>query len=189
MNATELHRRAVENFAHKVHQVADDQWNQSTPCSEWDVHALVNHVVGEEWWVRPLAEGMTIEEVGSSFDGDLLGDDPAAAAAAASAEAADAMDARIPEAGIVHLSFGDFPIDEYAMQMVADHLIHGWDLAAATGQDRAMDADLVSEISTWFAPQEELWRGAGAIGPRFDAGGDPQSDLLAAYGRNPDWQA
>ena len=191
MNVTELHRRAVENFAHKVHQVADDQWHQPTPCTDWDVHALVNHVVGEEWWVRPLAEGKTIEEVGSSFDGDLLGDDPVAAVAAASAEAADAMDARVPEAPIlVHLSFGDTPIEEYAMQMLADHLVHGWDLAAATGMDRAMDPELVSVVQSWFAPQEEAWRAGGAIGPRFEIDADdPQSELLSMYGRDPNWQA
>jgi hypothetical protein len=52
-----------------------------------------------------------------------------------------------------------------------------------------MDPELVAVVSKWFAPQEEAWRSGGAIGPRFDAGGDPQSDLLAAYGRNPDWSA
>jgi uncharacterized protein (TIGR03086 family) len=189
MDVTKLHRRAVENFAQKAHQVTDDQWNQPTPCTDWDVRGLVNHVVGEEWWVRPLAEGMTIEQVGSSFDGDLLGDDPQAAVSAASAECADAMDAHVPQQVMVHLSFGDTPIDEYAMQMMADHLIHGWDLAAATGRDRTMDPELVDVVTAWFLPQEEAWRAAGAIGPRFDADGDAQSDLLAAYGRNPDWQA
>ena len=189
MDIPKLHRTAVENFAQKAQQVADDQWSQPTPCTDWDVRTLVNHVVSEEWWVRPLADGKTIEEVGSSFDGDLLGDDPQASVAAASAEAADAMDQRVPERVMVHLSFGETPIEEYAMQIMADHLIHGWDLAAATGMDRTMDPELVSVVAAWFAPQEEAWRAAGAIGPRFDAGGDPQSDLLAVYGRNPDWVA
>jgi uncharacterized protein (TIGR03086 family) len=187
MDITELHRRAAEAFAHKVHSVGAEQWNQPTPCSDWDVRALVNHVVYEERWTKPLADGKTIDEVGTSLEGDLLGDDPAGAAAAASAEAADAIDAGVPRETIVHLSFGDTPIAEYAMQMVADHLIHGWDLAAATGMDRTMDAETLAAVAPWFAPQEELWRGAGAIGPRTDAGGDPQSDLLAAYGRNPNW--
>jgi uncharacterized protein (TIGR03086 family) len=189
MNVMELHRRAVENFAQKVQQVSGDQWGQPTPCTEWDVRMLVNHVVNEERWVKPLVDGKTIEEVGSSLDGDLLGDDPAGATAAAGAEAAAAFEEGEPENGMVHLSFGDTSIDEYAMQMLADHLVHGWDLAAATGMDRTMDPELVSVVQAWFAPQEEAWRAAGAIGPRFDAGGDPQSDLLAAYGRDPEWTA
>jgi hypothetical protein len=107
--------------------------------------------------------------------------------ASASAEAVDAADERVADGGIVHISYGDVPIGEYLMQITADHLVHGWDLAAATGMDRTMDPELVAVVSEWFAPQEEMWRSAGAIGPRADAGGDPQSDLLATYGRNPDW--
>lgn len=189
MDTIGLHRRAVENFAQKVQQISVDQWGQPTPCSEWDVRALVNHLVYEERWTKPLVDGKTIEEVGSSLDGDLLGDDPLAAVAASSAEATDAVDARVPEGGTVQLSFGETPIDEYVMQITADHLVHGWDLAAATGQNRLMDPELVAAVSEWFAPQAELWRSAGAIGPRFDAGGDPQSDLLADYGRDPEWTA
>jgi uncharacterized protein (TIGR03086 family) len=187
MDITELHRRAAEAFAQKVQRVATNQWDQPTPCSEWDVRALVNHVVYEERWTKPLVDGKTIEEVGTSLDGDLLGDDPAAAATAASAEAADAVDEKAPAGGTVHLSFGDTPIAEYTMQLVADHLIHGWDLAAATDLDRTMDAELVTTVADWFAPQAEMWRKAGAIGPRVDSGGDPQSDLLATYGRDADW--
>ena len=169
MDITELHRKAVENFAQRVQQVSVDQWSQPTPCSEWDVRMLVNHVVNEERWVKPLVDGKTIDEVGSSLDGDLLGDDPAGSTAAAASEAVSAFDEGVPQKVTVHLSFGDTPVDEYAMQMVADHLIHGWDLAAATGQNRLLDPELVSAVAEWFAPQEELWREAGAIGPRVDA--------------------
>jgi ketosteroid isomerase-like protein len=50
------------------------------PCTDWDVRALVNHVVAEERWTIPLMSGQTIEDVGSTLDGDLLGDNPADAA-------------------------------------------------------------------------------------------------------------
>ena len=189
MDITELHRRAVENFAQKVQQVSDDQWDQPTPCTEWDVRALVNHVVGEELWVKPLVDGKTIEDVGSAFDGDVLGDDPRQTAAAAAAEANDSFDQGVRDGVTVQLSFGDTPAAEYAMQLAADHLIHGWDLAAGTGQDRAMDPELVAEVAEWFASQEEMWRSSGAIGPRAEMTGDPQVDLLAAFGREANWHA
>jgi uncharacterized protein (TIGR03086 family) len=147
----------------------------------------VNHVVGEELWTRPLVEGSTVEEVGDRFDGDVLGDEPRDVAARAAADAAAAMDERGPRGGLVHLSFGETPNDEYAMQLTADHLVHGWDLAAATGQDRALDAGLVDAVGTWFQGREELYRGAGAVGPRVGAGGDAQTELLAAFGRDASW--
>ena len=188
MDVHALHRRAAEKFAATVQQIGDDQWALPTPCADWDVRALVQHVVNEQRWVRPLADGATIEEVGTSLDGDLLGEDPKGAARSAAAEAADAVDQRAPEAPIVHLSFGPTPLDEYAMQVTADQLIHGWDLAAAIGTDRTMDPDLVAAVAPWFAPQEEMWRSAGAIAARVDtAADDPQADLLAAFGRDAGW--
>ena len=187
MEQNELHRRAVEAWQARVSQVGADQWDKPTPCTDWDVRALVNHVVGEELWTRPLVEGSTIEEVGDRFDGDVLGDDPAATGAGSSRDAADAVDEKLPAGGMVHLSFGDTPIEEYVWQLTADHLIHSWDLAAATGQDRALDPELVAAVADWFSDKEDMIRGAGVIGPRVDAGGDPQSELLAGYGRNPSW--
>src|SRR5690349_18972781 len=85
MDVAALHRKAVEQFAQKVADVSIEQWVRPTPCSDWDVRELVNHVVGEEWWTKPIVDGRTVEEVGSAFDGDLLGDDPVAAVAAAGA--------------------------------------------------------------------------------------------------------
>src|SRR5688500_16071796 len=111
MDTMRLHRRAVENFADKVQQVSGDQWGQPTPCTEWDVRALVNHVVSEERWVKPLVDGKTIEEVGSSLDGDLLGDDPASDAGSAAQEASVAFVESVPSHVVVHLSFGDTHVD------------------------------------------------------------------------------
>jgi ketosteroid isomerase-like protein len=87
----------------------------------------------------------------------------------------------------VHLSYGDEAPDEYVMQLAADHLVHGWDLAAATGGDTRLDPHLVTEIAAWFAEREDLYRAGGAIGPPGRATGDPQGDLLAAFGRPPHW--
>ena len=70
--------RATASFGELVHQVNDDQWGDATPCTDWDVRALVNHLVYEARWAPPLLEGQSLEQVGSKFDGDLLGDNPPA---------------------------------------------------------------------------------------------------------------
>jgi uncharacterized protein (TIGR03086 family) len=194
MHVTDLHRRTVEGFATRLDALAsaeasDDVWHAPTPCSEWDVRTLVNHVVGEDLWTVPLMEGATIEEVGDRFDGDLLGDDPVAVARSACETAVTAAASGIVAGQTVHLSFGDTPPDEYAHQLAADHLIHGWDLAAATGGDRSLDPDLVEACAAWFAAREDLYRSAGVIGPRPEGteGGSPQDRLLRAFGRDPAW--
>jgi len=187
MDIVEVHSRAVDAWQTKVDAVTADMWANATPCTEWTVRDLTNHVVGEELWMVPLLEGSTIADVGDRFDGDLLGDDPAAAARSASAAALSVARDLLPAGGKVHLSYGDEDAAEYAWQLAADHLIHGWDLAKGTGQDATMDPVLVTAIAGWFAAREELYRQGGAIGPRAPLTGDPQTDLLAAFGRRADW--
>ena len=132
----------MAEFVSRLDSVGD-QWAAPTPCPDWDVRALVNHIVGEDLWTVPLMEGATIEEVGDRFDGDLLGDDPVAAARGAADAATIATGSGVVAGRTVHLSFGDTPAEEYAYQLAADHLVHGWDLAAAVGGDRQFDPELV----------------------------------------------
>ena len=128
-----------------------------------------------------MVERKTLGEVGDAFDGDLLGADPIGTAEDAAATALAAVAEQLPIGGTVNLSYGDEDIAEYIRQLTADHLIHGWDLAAATGQDRVLDAEVVAEVAAWFAEREDLYRGAGMIAERPAAPvGDPQADLLLA---------
>jgi uncharacterized protein (TIGR03086 family) len=187
MDIVDVHRRTVEAWQAKVDAVRADMWGNATPCTEWSVRDLTNHVVAEELWMVPLLRGSTIAEVGDQFDGDVLGEDPASAARSASAAALAVAQERLPAGGPVHLSYGEEDAAEYAWQLAADHLIHGWDLAKGTGQDTAMDPALVTAVAGWFAAREGQYRESGAIGPRAALTGDPQTDILAAFGRRADW--
>jgi uncharacterized protein (TIGR03086 family) len=190
MEPAELHRRTVAEFAARVDAIGDGSrsWSAVTPCAEWDVRTLVNHLTAENRWTAPLLGGATVADIGDKFDGDLVGDDPVGAFAAASSEATEAS-ARVDPEAIVHLSFGDFPAREYLYQLSADHLVHAWDLAAATGGDRNFDEELVAEIADWYAERESAYRDTGAVGPRVQgAGDDPQDRLLAAFGRDSGWR-
>ena len=180
-----LYHRTVESWADRVNAVGADQWDWPTPCREWTVRDLTNHVAGEDLWTTPLVQGSTIEEVGDRFDGDLLGDDPILTALGAAAEATRSVARALPEHGTVHLSYGEETIDEYVHQLAADHLVHGWDLAVATGGDPRLDPALVVEVAAWFADREDLYRQAGMVGAAQGRGRDAQGDLLAAFGRDP----
>jgi uncharacterized protein (TIGR03086 family) len=186
MDVVELHNRTVDGFVSLVNEVGPGQWSAPTPCSDWDVRALVNHVVGEERWTVPLMEGKTIADVGDSLDGDLLGDDPVAAASAAAHAAQEAAGAPIEK---VHLSYGDEDPAEYLRQLAADHLIHGWDLAAAIGAEPRLDPDLVDEVATWFAQRADLYRTSGAVDDPVEGFTDPADQLVGAFGRDPRWSA
>ncbi|WP_243056619.1 TIGR03086 family metal-binding protein [Nocardioides sp. SR21] len=187
MDLNTLYHRSVECWAHRVNEVAEDQWDSPTPCREWTVRQLVNHVAGEDLWTVPLMRGSTIEEVGDRFDGDLLGDTPIQTSLHAAREAIGVVAEALPSQGTVQLSYGEESMDEYVHQLATDHLIHSWDLAVATGGDPRLDSALVHEVATWFADREDVYRQAGIVGPRCASHGDPQGELLGAMGRDPGW--
>jgi nitrilase len=181
----ELHRRAVEHFGDLVQQVGPDQWDNPTPCDDWSVRELVNHVAGENCWTAPLFAGQTVADVGDRFDGDVLGADPPAAWKTGAAEAIAAVHQPGAMDRTVHLSFGDFPGREYAMQLFADMLIHGWDLARGIDADERLDPELVTALATWFSGVAHVYREGGAVAARPDVpdDADAQTKLLAEFGR------
>src|SRR5437773_10641263 len=184
MDVPAILRRANEEFGARVSQIGDEQWEAGTPDTEWNVRDLVSHVLSENLWAPPLLAGSTISDVGDRFDGDVLGPDPKGSWLAASGYALAAADASGAMDRTVHLSFGDFPGREYAMQLFADHLIHAWDLARAIGADEHLDEELVASCATWFKAVEEAYRSAGAIAapPPVPGHADPQTLLLARFG-------
>ncbi|MGH9164162.1 MAG: TIGR03086 family metal-binding protein, partial [Acidimicrobiales bacterium] len=184
-NLVELYGRAVTQFGWHL-PAAGDRWGAPTPDTEWDVRALVNHVLGENLWAPPLLDGLTIADIGDRFDGDQLGDEPAQAWDEAAAKSIAAVGADGALDRTVHVSFGDIPGHVYISQLVCDHLIHGWDLARAIGADETLDSELVDFAYGFLAPQVDGWRNAGAFGPSIElaAGADRQSEFLAMTGRD-----
>jgi len=181
----ELHARALDATGRIVGGVLPDRWRASTPCAAWDARTLVNHVVSGNLWAAELAAGATIEQVGSRLDGDLLGADPAAAydesaaAAAAVFRRPGALDAPCA------VSYGPVPGSVYAGHRFLDVLVHGWDLAAATGQAYLIDPELIQACRQVIEPQLGGLRAAGALGPEVPVPADasPQTRFLALLGR------
>jgi uncharacterized protein (TIGR03086 family) len=180
-----LFDRSVKEFDKRVQLIREDQWELPTPCTEWNVHDLVNHLVYEDRWAPPLFEGKTIAEVGDAFDGDLLGSDPVDSWESAAKEA----QAAIHEPGaldrIVHVSFGDIPGEVYVSQLYMDHVIHAWDLARAIGDDEKLDPELVEDCFARAAPIEDVLKSSGVYGDKVvpPPGADTQTKLLAIVGR------
>ena len=110
--------------------VGDGDWNKSTPCSEWDLKALVRHMVYELVWIPDLLEGKTVAEIGDKYEGDIVGSDPVSAWKTAVQDANRAIEATSIST-VVHLSMGDASVEDYINEVAADLLIHGWDVATS----------------------------------------------------------
>jgi uncharacterized protein (TIGR03086 family) len=181
-----LHRQALDATRRSVAGVRDDHWDLPTPCEGWSVRELLNHIVAGNLWAAELGGGRTIDDVGSALDGDVLGSDAldaydrSAEAAAAVFESPGALDRPCA------VSYGPVPGSVYAGHRFLDVLIHGWDLASATGQPTDLDPQLVAACWEVITPQLSMLQGSGAFGAdlREDAATDPQASLLAALGRS-----
>ncbi|WP_245651728.1 TIGR03086 family metal-binding protein [Streptosporangium amethystogenes] len=190
IDVPEAYRRALDDFGALVHRIGLDQWENPTPCVDWDVRSLVNHVVGENLWAPELLAGRTHAEIGDAFEGDLLGDDPIKAFDTSAVPAVQAaIDHRVLDR-VVHLPFGDVPGREYITELFADALIHTWDLARAIGADERLDPELVAACATWFTDAGFGYRQAAAVGEnqagehrKVPSDTDAQTRLLASWGR------
>jgi len=181
----ELHDKALDATGRLVIGVTTDQWNAATPCADWNVRELVNHLVSGNLWAAELGAGATIADVGDRLDGDVLGDDPARAyedsarVASAVFHRPGAMDAPCA------VSYGPVPGSVYAGHRFLDVLVHGWDISMATGQDTTLDESLVQGCIEVIEPQAELLRASGMFRDDVTAppGASSQTRLLALLGR------
>ena len=186
MDEQETFKKAAETFSGYVGQVKDEQWAAPTPDADWTVRDLVQHVTYEHFWVADLLAGKTMAEVGSKYDGDILGESPkqvwdqAVAASTSSVAGADLS-------RTVDLSYGPTPAATYLHHMTLDTVIHAWDLAKAIGAGTQLDEALVAQVYQWFLPEAEIWRAGGALGPAVAVPDDAsvQDKLLALSGRQP----
>lgn len=183
----DLHRRALAEFGRRVHAVGTDQWGCPTPCKEWEVRNLVNHLVAEQLWVPPLLAGKRVADLGDGFAaGDVLGSDPVAVWDVAAAAAREAFGAAGALARTVHLSYADRPAEEYAREMIFDLVVHSWDLAKGISVDDTVDPGLVEAVYASIEPDTDL-----AASGLFDdpvpvpEEADEQTRLIAFTGRTP----
>lgn len=182
-----LHQRALDATHSVVTGIGGLDWDAPTPCAEWNVRELLNHVVTGNWWAARLGAGATIAEVGNELDGDQLGADPlesynhSATATATAFAVPGALDAPCA------VSYGPVPGSVYAGHRFLDVLIHGWDLAVATGQEPTLSADLVTGCWQILEPQLDMLRASGMFGADLAIPEDADSEarLLLTLGRRP----
>jgi len=184
-NLPELHDQALEATGRIVSGVVAEQWDAPTPCAEWNVRELMNHLVAGNLWAAELAAGATIADVGDRLDGDVLGDDPADAYAESARTASAAFHRPGAMDAPCAVSYGPIPGSIYAGHRLLDVLVHGWDLAVASGRDATLDRTLVQGCLEVVEPQAELLRASGMFSDDVTAppGASPQTHLLALLGR------
>ena len=174
MDQLVAHQRAQQSFATVFAGVSAHQMNAPTPCSDWDVATLVDHVIGGNGWVQQLA-GREVAALPDEKSGAL-------AASAAGAHAVFASEDGMSR--MFELPFGTMPGAAFVGLRASDVFMHAWDLAKATGQSSDLDPELAAEaLAAAKMRIQPAMRGAGrpfqAEQPCPD--GRPVADQLAAF--------
>lgn len=179
-NPRSWHRVQSDIFADLIDGV--EQWDAISPVPGWTAVDVIAHIL-VTWTNRFRAGGVEFptpdpDDLAGSywtqtlFMDELLGDD-------------EKREAPFQSILVSTESFGAL-----ASLYVTDLLLHGWDLARATGQDYEMPEDVCEELFAAMSDVVESMRLTGEFGEPYPVPEDqaPSRRLLGLIGRNPDWQ-
>lgn len=185
---------ASAGFARRLELVRPGQWTWPTPCSEWDVRHLANHMTRGNLNYALLARGGSSAGFLRLRDADALGRDPFGSYAASVRTCAAAFGALDR---VVDYPLGAVTGRQALAIRITDTVIHTWDLARATGTDDRLDDGLVAWID---GNLDKIYAGlpetpvAATTSHRFFAapgappgGASRQDRLLHLMGRTPAW--
>ena len=165
MDDLELLERVLDKTGSVVDGVTADQLDDPTPCPDYDVRSLVNHITG---WVQSFAAGAN----GRTYEGDpntyVAGDDPAAEFRRAAQEAVDGWRTHGVDRQ-VGLMGGEMPGQMVLNMTIMEYLTHGWDLATATRQPVPYTEDEALAA---------LERAQATLPPQFRGEGQPFGDIV-----------
>lgn len=171
--------RVVQATGGVVTDISPEQFEGATPCAEWDVRDLLNHLIGQ----YDMVAGRPPED-------DYTSEDHVAAYYAASVRARDAFAAPGAMERNFAMPWGETPGAALLGLVIADTVVHGWDLARATGQDVAISDDAAQAIyemtSGMMEPNGSFPRGTSFAPPVEVPADAPVRDKMLAYlGRRP----
>ena len=191
METLEALSQSISEYETRLRQVGDDQWDLPTPCTEWTVRHVANHMLlGTRMSVQLLA-GMSQQDVIAQLGDDLMADsqDPVADFVALAGQMYAGFAAPDGFEGTVNHPMGEIPRTMFVGFRLMDNSTHAWDLARAIDADDELNADLVSRLWDDIQPMAGGLGELGIFGESAsgDVGEDAplQTRYLDLLGRRP----
>jgi uncharacterized protein (TIGR03086 family) len=164
---------------------------QATPCPDWDLRTLLNHTI---LWTSYSAERRAH---GESVAEELMSKDftaePGYAEAyqAQIAKAVQAWSSPKAWAGDRNVMGSTMPAADIAAMLITETVLHGWDVAKATGQDYHCDGELAQALLGTVEAQGDLFRQYQGFATAVPVPGDATAfdRALSLSGRDPQWRA
>jgi uncharacterized protein (TIGR03086 family) len=177
---SDRYARLADAFTAKVAAVSEDQWANPSPCEEWTARDIVGHVID--------TQGMFLGFVGREMeDHPSVDDDPEGAVRAVTGRIRKDLEDPTLAAETFEGFLGTQRFEEAVDRFLsADLIVHGWDLAKATGQATDIaDGDVADLRKMADSFPEEAMRSPGAFGPAVEVAdhASEQDKILAHLGR------
>jgi len=172
------------------HEVKPEQLTAPTPCQDYDVRALVNHVL---YWLPVLELAARKQPIPTDRpaqgEQDLTEGDWRTLLAEWVQRLATAWADPAAWQGTTSMGGGEFPSSMAGSMTLVELVLHGWDLARATGQPFDCGDDVAEATYRLLAQMAEKGRAMGAFGPEVAVpeSAPPLRRALGAAGRDPDW--
>jgi uncharacterized protein (TIGR03086 family) len=180
---------AADAAARTVGNVHESELGRPTPCDDWDVRTLLNHLI--VWTSYSLEARAHGESVGQDLiDRDFAADAGFAAGYRAQLDRAlTAWSAQATWDGSLNVMGSPTPAADVAALNIAEMVLHGWDLAAATGQVYTVSEPAAAAALRAVEANAELFRQYKGFAEPVQV---PQSAsvldrVLASSGRDPAW--
>ncbi|MFE3866043.1 TIGR03086 family metal-binding protein [Streptomyces goshikiensis] len=164
-------------------------WQAPTPCSEWCVRDLVNHITAELLWVPVYFNAEDPVRSGRRFMGDVLGVNPSGMFDLAVSNALNRFSGRGALDQTVSLSYGPRDGLGYARELGADLTVHWWDLARAVDSPKSLPQTVVNAALAEFRSYTNL-AATGMFASPLPVLPDtsPLDELVSLAGRDPCWR-
>ncbi|CAB4342836.1 MAG: TIGR03086 family protein [Actinobacteria bacterium] len=180
---------AAAHFEAVTALVTSGDLAKPTPCGDWTVQQLLDHVVGGNAMAAALIGGATREDAIALLTTAVAGNNPLAAVQdSMRAQAAAFADPAALELTVQHPAM-DMPGSQLLGFRVGDLLVHSWDLARAIGADETLDPEVVAVVATNIEPMRPFIGQVGMFGEgpseTLDDNVDAQTALLDLMGRRP----
>ncbi len=162
-----------------VTAVSADQLADPTPCPAWTVRDLINHVTtGNLLFAAIVSDGPRPDR-----SADHLGDDHVAAFRDSLTRLSEAFAKHDVLSGTYATPMGEGPGALLVSMRFNELVVHGWDLAKATGQRTDLDQELAEASLASFRAAPFLPRGEGKpFGESMPVAADASAaDRLAAF--------
>ena len=190
-NPIEMYESAAQGFRQRLSGVQSNQMSSPTPCTEWDVQALINHNINATGFAEGVYRGnVTVNP--QDVSGPLPGVNALEALDAGIAKVVDAVKASGSLDEQIDTPFGPMTRGAFLIDMACDLLVHTWDLAKGTNQNTTLDSGLVDVMYHAFAPQMDGMRqmefeGIKPMGPEVSvpASASLQDRFIGMMGRQP----